>query len=160
MLTSSVFLQTSIPNIPSITVLSLHLISSTRAPLRATLYTGSTLMRVPGYALAGVARAHAIAAVIEDTADQQGLGLHPCGFVTVHLFAQLGLDGLEQVAIDNGRLLALEDLTLKRHVSDIEAIAKQMGERSTRERNSADGLPGLERPHLGDDAPLAEVGHE
>src|SRR6516164_3319166 len=49
MLTSSVFLQTSIPNIPSITVLSLHLISSTRAPLRATLYTGSTLMRVPGY---------------------------------------------------------------------------------------------------------------
>src|SRR6266436_4424153 len=30
MLTSSVFLQTSIPNIPSITVLSLHLISSTR----------------------------------------------------------------------------------------------------------------------------------
>src|SRR6476646_8086410 len=49
MLTSSVFLQTSIPNIPSITFLSLHLISSTRAPLRATLYTGSTLMRVPGY---------------------------------------------------------------------------------------------------------------
>src|SRR6516225_11323326 len=46
MLTSSVFLQTSIPNIPSITVLSLHLISSTRAPLRSTLYTGSTLMRV------------------------------------------------------------------------------------------------------------------
>jgi hypothetical protein len=34
------------------------------------------------------------------------------GFVTVHLFAQLGLDGLEQVPIDNGRLLALKDLTL------------------------------------------------
>jgi hypothetical protein len=43
-----------------------------------------------------VARAHAIAAVIEDTADQQGLGLHPCGFVTVHLFAQL----------DRGQLVA------------------------------------------------------
>src|SRR5207245_7296795 len=100
------------------------------------------------------------AAVIEDTADQQRLGLHPCGFVTVHLFAQLGLDGLEQVPIDNGRLLALEDLTLKRNVSDIEAIAEQMGERSARERNSADGLPGLERPHLGDDARLAQVGHD
>src|SRR5438132_1258177 len=36
---------------------------------------------------AGMARAHAIAAVVEDTADQQGLGLHPCGFVTVDLFA-------------------------------------------------------------------------
>jgi hypothetical protein len=43
-----------------------------------------------------VARAHAIAAVIEDTADQESLGLHPCGFVTVHLFAQLGLDRPEQ----------------------------------------------------------------
>jgi hypothetical protein len=104
--------------------------------------------------------AHAIAAVIEDTADQQGLGLDPCGFVTVHLFAQLGLDGLEQVPIDNARLLALEDLTLKRHVSDIEAIAEQMGERSARERDTAYGLPGLERPHLGNDAPLAQVGHE
>src|SRR6476620_400604 len=107
-----------------------------------------------------MARAHAIAAVVEDTADQRGLGLHPCGFVTVHLFAQLGLDGLEQVAIDNGRLLALEDLTLKRHVADIEAIAEQMGERSARERDATDGLPDLERPYLGDDAPLAQVGHE
>ena len=44
--------------------------------------------------------------------------------MTVHLFAQLGLDGLEQVPIDNGRLLALEDITLKRHVSDVEAIAE------------------------------------
>src|SRR5271170_1958102 len=49
MLTSSVFLETSIPNIPSITVLSLHLVSAERAPLRATLYAGSTLLRVPGY---------------------------------------------------------------------------------------------------------------
>src|SRR5438105_4212303 len=28
------------------------------------------------------------------------------------------------------------------------------------ERDAAYGLPGLERPHLGDDAPLAQVGHE
>ena len=107
-----------------------------------------------------MARADAIAAAIEDTADQQGLGLHPCSFVTIHLFTQLGLDGLEQVPIDNGRLLALEDLTLKRHVSDIEAIAKQMGERSARERDAAYGVPDLKRPHLGDDAPHAQVGHE
>src|SRR6476660_5048722 len=90
-----------------------------------------------------MARAHAIAAIVEDTADQQGLGLHPCGFVTVHLFAQLDLDGLEEVPIDNGRLLALEDLTLERHVSNIEAIAEQMGERSARERDAAYGLPVL-----------------
>src|SRR5260221_11687511 len=38
--------------------------------------------------------------------------------------------------------------------------AEQMGERSARERDAAYGLPGLERPYLGDDAPLAQVGHE
>src|SRR5215813_9825538 len=100
-----------------------------------------------------MAWAHAIAAAVEDTADQQGLGLHPCGFLTLHLFAQLGLDGLEQAPIDNGRLLALEDLTLKRHVSDIEAIAEQMGEWSAREWDTTYGLPGLERPYLGDHSP-------
>src|SRR4249920_3385158 len=49
MLASSVFLETSIPNTPSITVLSFHFLSSARAPLRTTLYTGSTLTRVPRY---------------------------------------------------------------------------------------------------------------
>src|SRR6202049_4242356 len=49
MLASSVFFETSIPNTPSITVLSFHFISSARAPLRTTLYTGSALRRVPGY---------------------------------------------------------------------------------------------------------------
>src|SRR5438445_12385481 len=34
-----------------------------------------------------------------------------------------------------------------------------MGERSARERDAANDLPGLERPHLGDDAALAQVGH-
>src|SRR5258708_38441692 len=113
-----------------------------------------------GGGVAGVGRADGIGAVMEDTAGQEGLGLHTCGFVTVHLFGQLGLDGLEQVPIDNGRLLALEDLTLKRHVADIEAIVEQMGEWSARERDAAYGLAGLERPHLGDDAPLAQVRHE
>src|SRR5215831_18241427 len=49
MLASSVFLETSIPSIPSITVLSFHLVYSARAPLRTTLYAGSTLTRVPRY---------------------------------------------------------------------------------------------------------------
>src|SRR6516225_7579557 len=49
MLTSIVFLETSIPNTPSITVLSFHFISSARAPPRTTLYAGSTLTRVPRY---------------------------------------------------------------------------------------------------------------
>src|SRR3984893_9173568 len=101
-----------------------------------------------------------MAAVIEDKADEQGLGLHPCGFVTVHLFAQLGLDGLEQVPIDNGRLLALEHLTLKRDVSNSARTELAPRQRSASDPDAAYARPGLERPHLRDDAPLAQVGHE
>ena len=38
--------------------------------------------------LSRVARAHAIAAIVEDAADQQGLGLHPDGFVIGPLLAR------------------------------------------------------------------------
>ena len=65
---------------------------------------GRQIVAVLDAALADVARAHAVAAVIEDAADQQRLGLHPCGLMIVQLFVQLGLDGIEQVPIDNGRL--------------------------------------------------------
>jgi hypothetical protein len=58
-------------------------------------------------------RAHAVAAVIEDAAGQQGLGLHPAGLVVGRLFIQLGLDGIEQGPIENGGLFALKDLPLK-----------------------------------------------
>src|SRR3974377_47967 len=56
MLTSIVFLETSIPNTPSITVLSFHFISSATAPPRTTLYAGSTLARVPRYRPAWTAK--------------------------------------------------------------------------------------------------------
>src|SRR6516162_1558876 len=76
--------------------------------------------------LAGMARAHAVATVIEEAADQQPLGFGPFGLMVVDLLVQLGLDGLEEVLIDNGRLLPVEDFALESDVADIEAIAKQM----------------------------------
>src|ERR1700694_3288142 len=40
---------------------------------------GGQVVSVLEAALADMARAHAVAAVIEDAAGQQGLGVHPCG---------------------------------------------------------------------------------
>src|ERR1700692_4434597 len=111
-------------------------------------------------ALADMARAHAVAAVIEEAAGQQGLGVHPCGPMICRLLTQLGLDGVEQVPIENAGLFAMEDLTLEWHLTDIEAIAKKVGERPAGERNAADGLSGLQHANLGDDALLAQVGHQ
>ena len=110
--------------------------------------------------LAGMARAHAVAAVVEEAADQQTLGFGPFGLMVVDLLVQLGLDGFEKVLIDNGRLLTFEDFALERDFADIEAIAKQMRERSSRERYAADGLTGLKRADLGDDAPLAQLSQQ
>ena len=87
-------------------------------------------------ALTDVARRHAIAAVIEDAADQQGLGPRPCGLVIVYLFGQPVLDGIEQIAVDNGGLLARQDLALKSYFSNIEAVTQQVGERSAGERDA------------------------
>jgi hypothetical protein len=60
-----------------------------------------------------VARAHAIAPVIEDATGQQSLGLHSRHLMTVHLLVQFGLDGVEQSSIDNSGLLACEDFALE-----------------------------------------------
>src|SRR6478672_9551726 len=121
---------------------------------------GGQVVSVLAAALADMARAHAIAAVIEDAASQQGLGVHPCGPMICRLLAQLGLDGVEQVPIENAGLFAIEDLTLEWHLTDIEAIAQEVGERPAAERNAADGLSGLQRANLGDDALFAQVGHQ
>src|SRR4051812_32401756 len=78
----------------------------------------------------------------------------------VHLLGQPGLHRIEQVAIDNGRLPALEDFPLERYLSDIEPVAQQMSERPAGERNAAHSLPGLEHAHFADDAALAQVSHQ
>src|SRR6516164_10844646 len=107
-----------------------------------------------------MAQAHAVAAVIEEAADQQTLGFGPFGLMVVDLVIQLGLDGLEQVLIDNGRLLTSKDFALEGDFADIEAIAKQMRERATCERYAADGLAGLKHAGLGDNAPPVQVSHQ
>src|SRR6202140_3653084 len=111
-------------------------------------------------ALAAMARAHSVAAVIEETAGQQGLGVHPCGPMIYRLLTQLGLDGVEQVPIENAGLFAIEDLTLEWHLTDIKAIAQQVGERPAAEGNAAGGRSGLQRANLGDDALFAQLGHQ
>jgi len=66
-----------------------------------------------------MARAHAVAAVIKQAADQQTLGFAPFGLMVVDLVIQLGLDGREEVLIENGRLLAFEDFVLEDDFAEV-----------------------------------------
>ena len=89
---------------------------------------GRQVVSVFDLTLAGMARAHAVAAVIKEAADQQTLGFGPFGLMVVDLLVQLGLDSLEGVLVETGRLLTFEDFALENDFADIEAIAQQMGE--------------------------------
>src|SRR5713226_4823812 len=103
---------------------------------------------------------HSVATVVIDATDQQGLGFGACDRVIVALIVELGLHRVKEIAIEDGRLLAGEDLALEGDLTDVEPIAQKMGERAAGEWDAADRAPGLERSHLGDDAALAKVSHQ
>src|SRR5712692_3727483 len=103
---------------------------------------------------------HSVATVVIDATDQQGFGFGACDRVIVALIVELGLHRVKEVAIEDGGLLAGEDLALEGDLADVEPIAQKMGERAAGEWNPSDCVPGLERSHLGDDPALAKVGHQ
>src|SRR3982074_176028 len=106
-----------------------------------------------------MARAHSAATAGIDAADQQCLGFGACGRVIGPLAIEPGLDGVEEITVEDGWLLPSEDLALKEDLPNVEPIAQKMGERAAGERDPSDGLPGLESSQLCDDPPLVEVCH-
>ena len=107
--------------------------------LRLALNQGrGDVVAIPEPVLAAVARGHAVAAVVEHAAQQQGLGA-PSGCVMgCALFAEFGLDCLEQGPVQDRRLFAGADVALVDHLCDVEPIAQQMREGAPGERDAAD----------------------
>src|SRR6266513_1938458 len=110
--------------------------------------------------LAGMAWGHSVATVVIDATDQQGFGFAACDRVIVALVVELGLHRVEEITIEDRGLLAGEDLALEDDLADVEPIAQKMGERATGKWDAANRAAGLERSHLGDDPPLAKIGHQ
>ena len=63
--------------------------------------------------------------------------------MTGYLLRELDLDSIEQVPINDGRLLAGQYLTLELYLTYVEAVAQQVSERTAGEMNASDGLAGL-----------------
>src|SRR2546422_9582054 len=103
---------------------------------------------------------HSVATVVVDATDQQGLGFRACDRVIVALVVEFGLHRVKEITLEDGGLLAGEDLPLEGDLADVERIAQKMGERAAGKWDAANRAPGLERSHLGDDPPLAKVGHQ
>src|SRR6516164_465862 len=107
-----------------------------------------------------MAWSHPVATVIIDATDQQRFGFGPYERMSGALLVELGLHRLKEITIEDGALLAWEDLALEDDLADIEPITQKMGERTAGKRDPADRAPALERSHFADNPLLAKVGHQ
>jgi hypothetical protein len=67
---------------------------------------------------------------------------------------------VKEITVEEGELLAGEDLVLEDDLTNAKPIAQKMGERASRERRPSNRSPGLESSQLGDDPLLAQVYHQ
>jgi hypothetical protein len=104
-------------------------------------------------------RAHAVAAVVEDAADQQSAGVCP-SCIALALLSKFLLNGIKQVSIEDRRVFCGADLAFEHDLSDVEAVAQEIGERAPCERNATYGSTIGERAGLGDDFALSKVNQE
>jgi hypothetical protein len=74
--------------------------------------------------------------------------------VVVALVIELGLHRIEEITIEDGGLLAGEDLALEDDLADIEPIAQKMGERTAGKRDPANRAPALETSPLKTTSPM------
>ena len=107
-----------------------------------------------------MARAHAVAPIVIDAADQRGFGLGAGGFVIVPLAVELGLHRVEKITVEKGRLLAGKDFTPEDDLADIEPVVQKIGERATGKGDSSNTAAGLERSQLGDDELCGNLGDD
>ena len=106
------------------------------------------IISVFGISFASMAQTHAIAAIIEDAAGQQGLCI-VFGWRCDWLFVRSASPGRHRRGpVENGRLLALQHFTLEADLSNIEAITKEVRERTPRKGYAADRLSASELADL------------
>ena len=82
--------------------------------------------------LADMARAHSVAPVVVDATDQERARFRPRGRVIVALLIELSLHRVKEITIENGGLLAGEDLALEDDLAEVKPIAQKMGGRAGR----------------------------
>src|SRR5215211_5200659 len=115
------------------------------------------VVAVAGTSLVGVARAHAVAALVKQSAGQEGGRAAQPATSLDRLRGKLGLHGLEQGTIEDRLVLATVNVTAVDHLADIEPVLEQMRERPHPERAPTDGAAIRALPRLAADAAPVEV---
>src|SRR5215213_8111061 len=102
-----------------------------------------------------MARAHRMAAAVEQQPRQERLPLKPLIPPLNGVPVEERLHGLEHVCLDQGRLLAFVDLALVGDLAEVEAVAQDVSQRSPPDRGVADAAP--VRPLAPDRADTARI---
>src|SRR5215204_1778776 len=88
-----------------------------------------------------MARAHRMAAAVEQKPRQERLPLKPLVSPLDRVPVEEGLHGLEHCPLDQGWLLAFVDPALVGDLAEVEAVAQDVGQRSPPDRAVADAAP-------------------
>src|SRR5918993_686769 len=102
--------------------------------------------RIADAALLGRARGHAVAAIIEDAADQKspgGSAAYPC---SVAISCELLLDRIEQGWRDDRGMLGRIARALVVELAKVDPVPEDMSERAIGQWHTPDGLARTERP--------------
>jgi Transposase len=104
----------------------------------------------------GVAGRHAIAAVVEDAAHEDGGGVIEAHLSCPGVLCEQSLDSIEGGTIDDRRMLAGMGLPPVDHLDDVEAVLEEMRQRSHAVRTAALGTAAREGLYLRHDVSAGE----
>src|SRR5436190_23250201 len=104
-----------------------------------------------------MARAHAVAAIVEDAARQDGGGAPEPGPARHGIGSELGLHDLEQASVYDGFVLAIVGFAAIDHLADIEPVVEKIGEGADAEANASPHPASDAARLLGRDAPPVEI---
>ena len=100
----------------------------------------------------GVARAHRIAAVVEDPPREQGRGPRAPYFPPHRAFSEFRLDGVEQFSLKYRRMLAFVDFATIGDVANVKAVFQNMRQRADHVTRGGDRRPAGEHARFRPDA--------
>src|SRR5215207_590828 len=115
------------------------------------------VVAIAGAVLDRVARGHAVAAVVEDAAEQERLGARAGAPLAAALLVELGLHGLEQRALEDRLVLAGMALGFVIDLAAVDPVAQKMGERAVAEGHAADHRARGQSAPARDDAGLPQL---
>src|SRR6516162_7492200 len=129
-------------------------------PVLSPTQGGTDIESVPDPVLAGKARAHATAPVVEEFSLQQRATFRVFGLALDDIGLEQRLQAVKSLAVDDRLVLAFEPFAAVMDFTEIDPVLEEVGEGAISEGNAAIVFGDFRVTALGDDAALVEISHQ